>query len=78
MAAKPRYDPLDPRQRLAAALLMSAVDLPQPVVEFSKLCLIASKLSPGCSVKDIQLGQGRRVGLLRARQLIDELLAEEN
>jgi hypothetical protein len=71
-----RYDPLDRRQKLAAAILMSAVDLPQPLGDFGKLTLAAAKLCPGCGVDEIRYGQGRRVALTQARSLIDEMLAE--
>lgn len=70
------YDPLDRRQRVAAAILMSAVDLPQPLPEFSQLCLKAARLAPGLSVQDAMVGQGRRACLEQARDLINAMLEE--
>lgn len=72
-----KYDPLDRRQRLAATILMSAVDLPQPLPEFAKLTLAAARLTPGCKVCEAMLGAGRRAALERARGLIDEMLGED-
>lgn len=71
-----KYDPLDRRQRLAATILMSAVDLPQPASDFARLTIAAAKLTPGCDVKEAMFGAGRRRMLERARALINEMLAD--
>lgn len=73
---KPRYDPLDGRQRLAATILMAAVDLPQPAGDYAKVMIAAAKLTPGCTVEEAMIGKGRQRMLERARALIDEMLAD--
>lgn len=72
-----KYDPLDRRQRLAATILMIAVDLPQPAADFAKLSMLAAKLTPGVTLDEAPWN-GRRAGLLRARALIDAMLEEDD
>lgn len=65
--------PLDVRQREAAAELLMAFDLPQPMTEAATTMLEAATVMPG--LRAGSLG-GRRTHLERARALIDEMLAE--
>lgn len=76
MAASEAYDPLDRRQRVAAAILMSAVDLPQPAADLAKLMIQAAALAPGVNVQQVCFGLGRRACLERARDLITAMLEE--
>lgn len=71
-----KYDPLDRRQRLAATILMTAVDLPQPLPEFAKLMMQAARLTPGVTAQEGMVGYGRMAALERARDLINEMLSE--
>lgn len=73
-----RPDPLDRRQRVAAAVLLSAIDLPHPVEEVARLALAAADVCPGINVVEAMFGQGRKACLERARDLIEEMLAELN
>ena len=68
-------DLVDRRQRLAAAILLSAIDLPAPAATAAKTYMAAAKVCPGVTVADVRLGH-RRDGLRRAARLIAELLAE--
>lgn len=68
---------MDSRQREAACLLMAAVDFPAPMHEASVLILEAAKLCPGITVDRVPIGQ-RILCLQRARQLIDDMLAEHS
>ena len=68
--------PLDRRQTLAASLLMAAVDWPQQLDLVAELWIKAAELTPGCTVDELLINGGRRVMLSRARDLIDEMLAE--
>lgn len=72
----PQPDLLDRRQRVAAAILLHAVDLPQEMSAYAQLSLTAAKVCPGLNVSEAFTGQPRRVMLERARELIDEMLAE--
>lgn len=68
---------LDRRNRLAAAILMIGVDLPQPAGAWAQAGMAAARLCPGVTVAEMGLGnQTRRQALERARELIDEQLAE--
>lgn len=69
-------DLLDRRQRLAAAILLSAIDLPAPLPAYAQHALEAAKVCPGLNVAEAAFGAGRVAGLLKARDLVDELLAE--
>ena len=66
---------LDPRQRMAAALILSAAKLPAEAAPLARLWMLAASLEPGVTIADMHLGD--RPGALRAaRDLIDELLEE--
>lgn len=65
---------IERRQRLIAAQVMMAVDLPQPAGIWAKHMIEAAKLCPGIKVGEIIMA--KRSGLKRARQMIDELLEE--
>lgn len=69
---------LDRRQRLAACLMLSAVDLPAPAGEVAQLLCAAAKVCPGVTMNELpSMGHdSRRRFLERARDLIDEVLAE--
>ncbi|HZS84192.1 MAG TPA: hypothetical protein VFA50_15055 [Stellaceae bacterium] len=68
------YELLDARQRLAIALLISAVRLPAEISATAKLWLEAERVLPGVTVDQVKLGD--RAGALQAaRALIDDLLA---
>lgn len=68
-------DLLDPRQRLAACLLLSAVDLPAPLPDVAKLWTAAAKVCPGVKVDQALLGD-RLAQLRRAHELVVELITE--
>lgn len=74
MSADP--DLLDRRQRVAAAILLTAVNLPANMDALGRLALAAADVCPGIDVGEIKFGQGLRTGLLSARALIDEMLTE--
>jgi hypothetical protein len=74
--ARDPYKPLDRRQRLAAVILLSAVDLPQPLPDVAVMWMAAAKNLPGVKVDELTMGEGRRAGLELARALIDEMLKE--
>lgn len=69
---------LDRRQRLAAAMLIMAFDLPQPMTEAAKTMMEAAALCPGLTTGEIgTMGKSQRLSHLnRARDLIDEMIAE--
>lgn len=64
---------LDRRQREAAAELLMAFDLPQPMSEAAITMLEAAMVLPGMRMGSLG---GRRAHLERARALIDEMLSE--
>lgn len=66
---------MDRRQRLAAAQLLTAVDLPCPVTEWAQLGIEAAKICQPLYVGELVVGK-RIDGLRAARALIDEMLAE--
>jgi len=68
-------DLIDRRQRLAAALLLSAVELPADASNVALLWMVAARVCPGVTVAELALGH-RRAALERARELVEELLAE--
>lgn len=72
----PTTDLIPRPQRLAAAALLSAVDLPAPAGDFALTVIEATDVCPGVTTADVALGAGRRAGLMRARALIDGLLSE--
>jgi hypothetical protein len=68
-------DLVDRRQRLAACILLSAIDLPANATDAAKTFMAAARVCPGVTVGEAHLGH-RRDGLERAAALIAELLAE--
>jgi hypothetical protein len=68
-------DLIDRRQRLAACLLLSAVELPAEAGQVARLWMSAAKVCPGVSVAEARLGH-RREALEAARDLIEDLLSE--
>ena len=76
-AAVPELD-IDRRQKLAACLLLSAVDLPMRADAAACHLLEAARVCPGVKLHELpDLGPGsRREYLLRAAALIDEMLVE--
>ncbi|MDR3513761.1 MAG: hypothetical protein P4L73_19160 [Caulobacteraceae bacterium] len=75
MTSRTRPDLLDRRQRLAAALLLSAIDLPQEMAAVARLWREAARVCPGVNVGEMRLGDCRGA-LVAARDLIDQLLAQ--
>lgn len=74
-AGRGGYSGLDPRQKEAAALLLSAIDLPAPAKLVGRIWLQAAAVCPG--IKADQAMLGNRAGQLqRARDLIDQVLSE--
>jgi len=69
------HDLLDRRQRLAAAALLAAVDLPQNLTDMARVWAEAAKVCRGVTIDQLSLNS-RRHALLKARGLIDEMLAE--
>lgn len=69
---------IDRRQRLAAAALLLAFDLPQNLHATSKSMLEAAHVCPGMTTGDLGgMGQQGKASHLRAaRDLIDEMLRE--
>lgn len=69
---------IDRRQRLAAALLLMAFDLPQEMRAASLTMLEAARLCPGLTTGEIGgMGGHQRVAMLeRAKSLIEEMVAE--
>jgi hypothetical protein len=74
--AKPLILPQDRRQRVAAALLITAIDLPAPLDKVAGLALTAGRICPDMSVQESMMGSGRRRQLEAARRLIDDMLDE--
>lgn len=68
-------DLLDRRQRHAAALLLSAIDLPAPAGAWARAAIAAAKVCPGIKITEVQLNS-RVAALTQARDLIDEMLRE--
>lgn len=69
---------IDRRQRLAAAALLMAFDLPQEMRAAAATMLEAASVCPGMTTGDMApMGsQGRRAALEFARRLVDEMLSE--
>jgi hypothetical protein len=67
-------DAVDPRQRQAAAILLSAIDLPAPLQVVAGAWAEAAKVCPGITAATTQLTRAEQ--LRCARVLIDELLSE--
>ena len=68
-------DLIDRRQRVAACILLSAIDLPAPARETARAWVAAARVCPRISVEEACLGN-RRAGLERVAALVAELLAE--
>ena len=68
-------DLIDHRQRLAACILLSAIDLPAEMGATAKAWAAASRVCPRATVAEVRLGN-RREGLERAAELIQEMIAE--
>lgn len=64
---------IDPRQREAAAALVTAFDLPQDATAWAKSMLEACLVNPGMKLTSMP---NRIGGLREARRLIDEMLGE--
>jgi hypothetical protein len=69
-------DLLDRRQREAAALLLSAIDLPANLTAWALQIKQAARVCPGVTINQVQIGN-RRGCLIQARGLIDEMLSEK-
>lgn len=67
---------MDRRQCLAAAILLAAVDLPQPADKVAQLWLDAARVCPGITTGEVSLGAGRITQLQQAQQLVADMLAE--
>jgi hypothetical protein len=69
---------IDRRQRVVASLMIMGFDLPQPMREAGQQMLAATKVCPGLKADEIPMqgARNRRLALKRARDLIDEMLAE--
>lgn len=70
---------IDRRQQVVAALMVMGFDLPQPLEEAAKAMQLAADLCPGLTGDEIPMrgARNRRLVLLRARTLIDEMLEDE-
>ncbi len=69
---------IDRRQRLAAAALLLAFDLPQNLRAAGKSMLEAAHICPGMTTGDLEAmgSQGKASHLRAARDLIEEMLRE--
>lgn len=65
---------MDRRQCLAAAILLSAVDLPQPADKVAQLWLAAAQVCPRITTGEVELGAGRVAQLLQVQRLVVALL----
>lgn len=68
-------DLLDPRQRQAASLLLGAIDLPCECLAWAAQLAQAASVCPGVTI-DAEAINSRKVALMKARRLVDELLLE--
>lgn len=68
-------DLLDQRQRHAAALILSAIDLPAPAEAWALQAIQAASVCPGITVGELVLGR-RRAQLVEARNLLDAMISE--
>jgi len=66
---------LDPRQREAAALLVTAFDMPVEAISACTTCLEAADIMPGMMATGFRADQ-RRHNLTEAKRLIDAMLSE--
>ena len=71
-------DILDVRQRMIAALMLSAVDLPADLESVGAALKQATDVCPGLALADLPPLEpgGRKRNLERARQLLEQLLRE--
>jgi len=67
---------MDRRQCLAAAILLSAVDLPQPADKVAQLWLDAARVCPGITTGEVSLGAGRVAQLQQVQRLVADMLAQ--
>jgi hypothetical protein len=67
---------MDRRQRLAAAILLSAVDLPQPADKVARLWLDAARVCPGITTGEVELGAGRLAQLQQVRRLVEAMISD--
>lgn len=68
---------VDRRQKIVAALALMAFDLPQPFEQAAKTMLMAASLAKGMTTAEAGMGVGRYNALRKAREIIDEILSEE-
>lgn len=68
-------DLIDPRQRQAAAILMSAIDLPAPAFDAARIFGHAARLCPGMTMDMNPIGD-RHAQLKLASDLIGQMIAE--
>lgn len=68
-------DIIDPRQREAAAYLLSAIDLPAPISVWARQATQAASVCPGFKADQAAINS-RRVSLERAQAIITQLLKE--
>jgi hypothetical protein len=69
---------LDRRQKVVAALMLMGFDLPQELRAAGQHMKAAAVVCPGLKADEIPMqgARNRRLALKRARDLIDEMLAE--
>jgi len=67
---------MDRRQCLAAAILLSAVDLPQPADKVAQLWLDAARVCPGITTGEVELGAGRLAQLQQVRRLVEAMISD--
>lgn len=68
---------IDRRQKIVAALALMAFDLPQPFEPAAKSMLLAASLAKGMTTAEVGMGVGRYKALKQARDILDEMLSEE-
>lgn len=66
----------DRRQRVAAANLLMAVDLPQEMGEWAKHMMLATLVCPGMTTGDLPDRQSRLTGLEASKRLIESMIVE--
>lgn len=67
---------MDRRQCLAACILLSAVDLPQPADKVAQLWLNAAHACPGVTTAEVDLGAGRLAQLQQVRRLVEAMISD--
>jgi hypothetical protein len=70
---------IDRRQKVVAGLMLCGFDLPQEVLDTTAHWLAACEVCPDIKMDEIpaRAARNRRLVLLRARTLIDEMIEEE-